>query len=75
MPQIWPHLGEVYRAFLECRISQPTGFDISRISQESMMAWYENNGIGIDERQEFSTIVMALDDVFMKFHKGKNKAT
>ncbi len=74
MPRIWPHLGELYRAFLECRIRQPTGFGIDRITDQSMMAWYENNGIGVDERQEFTIVIMALDDLFMKHHKEKTKA-
>lgn len=40
-----------------------------------MHAWFETNGIDIDERQEFSIVIMALDDLFVKYHKEKTKVT
>ena len=75
MTEIMPHLEGHYRAFLQCRIAQPSGFGIERISLQSIESWCNLNGIGVDERGEFAIVITALDDVFLKHQKTKPKAT
>lgn len=39
---------------------------VQRITQSEMRSWFENNGIEQDERQMFTTIIMAVDEYWMK---------
>ena len=75
MPEIIPYFEGHYRAFLQCRVTQPSGFGIERISLQSIESWCNLNGIGVDERGEFAVVITALDDVFLDHQKNKDKAT
>ena len=72
MPEIGPHLHEYFRAYLECRITQENGMSVSRVSQMQMESWFNNNAIDHSEREEFATMIMALDDVFMKHRANQD---
>ncbi len=73
MPDIWPHLEAHYRAYLQCRSTQPGSFGIERISLQSIESWCNLNGIGADERGEFVIVLMALDDVVIEHHRKSKK--
>ena len=72
MPTVWFHLVDQYQAFFDCRVTQPNGMGLCRISQVEMQGWFCNHGIPSDEQPEFVMIIMALDTVYIQHDKDKS---
>lgn len=58
-PHVPEHLRDHWRAFTDCYHG-----DGDPIAQPEMEAWFNNNGIAIDEREEFIAVIRALDKVW-----------